>query len=449
MDWKQLICSERLGCEGTDYHDNRNSYYRDFDRIVFSKEFRLLQSKTQVVPFPEKDATHTRLTHSIETASVGRSLGTIAAERLNLKENGITPEDVGAIVAAACLCHDIGNPPLGHSGEDAISQFFLDEKGQRLLDRYVTQDYRYDFEHFEGNAMGFHILTHSNKEKTTVEGGLGLTYSTLAAFSKYPNRFTEQKEGEKYPAYCKKAGLLRCDIEQYQRIATRLGIDGVSGKNYTWVRHPLAYLTEAADDICYAVVDLEDGYRNGSVTFEEARDHLLAIIEADGDTHFDDSRIIDNSEKIGYYRAKAINALINLCVKIFTNNIQLILEGSFESTLIKSLPENARAAYKSLIDISVNKVYSHPDILLTEAAGFVVLPGLLDILTRAAFEEGMRSEKVRKTLLKGRICNDTNLTFEQRNYYTILNIVKYIAFMTDSYAVKLYRELTGIQLPNY
>lgn len=449
MEWRKLICSERLGCEGTGYHDNRNSYYRDFDRIVFSKEFRLLQSKTQVVPFPEKDATHTRLTHSIETASVGRSLGTIAAEKLNLKEYGIIPEDVGAIVAAACLCHDIGNPPLGHSGEDAISQFFLDEKGQRLLDRYITQDYRYDFEHFEGNAMGFHILTHSNKEKTTVEGGLGLTYSTLAAFSKYPNRFTERKSDEKPPAYCKKAGILRCDIEQYERIAARLGIDKVPDKNNTWVRHPLAYLTEAADDICYAVVDLEDGYRNGSVTFDEAHDHLLAIVAADKGTHFDDSRILDTSEKIGYYRAKAINALINLCVEVFVANIDSILSGSFESTLIKSLPEDANQAYRALIDISVAKVYSHRDILLTEAAGFVVLPGLLDILTRAAFEEGMRSEKVRKTLLNDRICKDMSLTFEQRNYYTILNIVKFIAFMTDSYAVKLYRELTGIQLPNY
>ena len=149
------------------------------------------------------------------------------------------------------------------------------------------------------------------------------------------------------------------------------------------------------------------------------------------------------------FRAKAINALINLCISVFVDNIESILSGSFESTLIKSLPENAKKAYDALIDISVNKIYSHRDILLTEAAGFVVLPGLLDILTRAAFEEGMRSEKVKKTLLNGLICNDKSLTFEQSNYYTILNIVKYIAFMTDSYAVKLFRELTGIQLPNY
>lgn len=195
MQWNTLIQNVRLGCEKSKQTDNRNSYYRDFDRIVFSKEFRLLQAKTQVVPFPEQDATHTRLTHSIETASVGRSLGIKIAEKLSIE--GIAPEDLGAIVAAACLCHDIGNPPLGHSGEDAISQYFRDDKGSKMLDKYVTKDQRFDFEHFEGNAMGFHLLTHHNIQKTTVPGGLGLTYATLAAFMKYPNRMTEKKEGEK------------------------------------------------------------------------------------------------------------------------------------------------------------------------------------------------------------------------------------------------------------
>lgn len=446
MDWKTLIDPTRLGCEGTGEKDNRNSYHRDFDRIIFSKEFRLLQAKTQVVPFPEHDTIHTRLTHSLETASVGRSLGTLAALKLDLCEKS---NDIGAIVSAACLCHDIGNPPLGHSGEDAISHFFRDAKGGRLIRENLTKDQCYDFQHFEGNAIGFNLLTSSNPDKTTVQGGLSLTYSTLAAFVKYPNRRIKKYDKEQDPAFIKKPGLLRHDVDTFKQIAAQLQLPQI--EDNVWARHPLAYLTEASDDICYAVIDLEDGYRNESLTYNEARELLLAIIEGDPATKdsLRDTNIKDNSERIGYYRSKAINSLINQCVDAFAEHNQEIMAGTFKSTLIQSMSDSSCSAYKALINTAVEKVYKRRDILLTEAAGFVVLPGLLDIFVSAVFENNNRSSKIRDCILKDLICSNESLSHEDRSYQTLLNIVKYVALMTDSYAVKLYRELNGIELPNY
>ncbi|MHB1154413.1 MAG: dGTP triphosphohydrolase [Eubacteriales bacterium] len=446
MDWKKLINNTRLGCEGIATDGDRNSYYRDIDRIIFSKEFRMLQAKTQVVPFPEFDATHTRLTHSLETSSVGRSLGIKIANALSLEKLEIVPDYIGAIVSAACLCHDIGNPPLGHSGEDAISQFFLDEKGSKILNNLITKDQRYDFENFEGNAIGFHLLTNSDSKKTNANGGFGLTYSTLGAFTKYPNRRTD--DTIKKFAFLKKPGLLKCDINTFSKIANKMGLTEYDSN--TWYRHPLAYLTEAADDICYTIVDLEDGYRNGTITFDEAIVKLTNITQFDEKTVFVSlENINDPSEKIGYMRAKAINALINMCVDVFVNNELKILNGGFENTLIKSLPFGAKEAFEELSKIEFEKVYKHKNILLTEAAGFVVLPGLLDIFVSAAFNDCDRSKKIKDCILNNMICKDKNLEYEEQNYLTLINIVQFVSLMTDNYAIKLYRELTGIQLPNY
>ncbi len=446
MKWQELINNTRLGCENTNTDINRNSYYRDFDRIIFSKEFRMLQTKTQVVPFPETDATHTRLTHSLETASVGRSLGINVGNLLELSKEGISSDDIGAIVSAACLCHDIGNPPLGHSGEKAIAQYFKDEKGSKILDKYVTQNQRFDFENFEGNAIGFNLLTNSNPFKTDVTGGFGLTYSTLGAFVKYPNRKATYDKS-KSPKHLKKSGLLKNDVKTYKRIAEKLKIKEFSDDS--WARHPLAYLTEASDDICYAIIDLEDGYRNGLIAFDEAEALLSNIIKQDDSTNCDYSKIKDKSEIMGYLRAKAVNALINMCVESFINNEKSILDGTFKDTLIDVIPTEATNAYKNLVETEQKKIYKHKNILLTEAAGFVVLPELLDIFISAAFSDNDRSAKIRDCILKELIVKDTNLEYEENNYQTILNIVKYVALMTDNYAVKLYRELKGIQLPNY
>ncbi len=447
MDWDQLISNTRLGCEGKSDDGQRNSYYRDFDRIIFSKEFRMLQTKTQVVPFPETDATHTRLTHSLETASVGRSLGINVGIALNEIGCSVNADEFGAIVSAACLCHDIGNPPLGHSGENAIAQYFKDEKGHSILNQYVDEDHRYDFEHFEGNAMGFHLLTNSDQSKTSVTGGFGLTYATLGAFVKYPNRQAIYEKGTT-PKHFKKSGLFRCDLELFDKIASALGIVKL-GVN-TWCRHPLAFLTEASDDICYAIIDLEDGYRNGLVAFKKIKELLIAVIHEDPQSKWDGlAGISDETEQIGYLRAKAINALINLCVKAFVDNRNEILDGSFKSSLIDAIPQKANEAYKAIKKVEEEHIYTHKNILLTEAAGFVVLPGLLDLFINSAFTKNSRSQKIRDCILKGMIVDDTSLNQEERNYKTIMNIVEYVALMTDNYAVKLYRELNGIQLPNY
>ena len=220
------------------------------------------------------------------------------------------------------------------------------------------------------------------------------------------------------------------------------------GDNH-WCRHPLAYLTEAADDICYAIVDLEDGYRNNCISYERTRKLLLDLIENDPETKLNSKTIKENDEIIGYLRAKAINAMINMSVEVFCDKIDDIMEGKFNSTLIKSLPTTAYDAYETIKKDEAEHVYKEKNVLLTEAAGFVVLPGLLDILITAAFERGSRSDKIKECLIKEMICDDPKLDEEDKNYRTILNIVKFVALMTDNYAVKLYRELTGIQLPNY
>lgn len=318
-----------------------------------------------------------------------------------------------------------------------------------MIRENLTKDQCYDFQHFEGNAIGFNLLTSSNPDKTTVQGGLSLTYSTLAAFVKYPNRRIKKYDKEQDPAFIKKPGLLRHDVDTFKQIAAQLQLPQI--EDNVWARHPLAYLTEASDDICYAVIDLEDGYRNESLTYNEARELLLAIIEGDPATKdsLRDTNIKDNSERIGYYRSKAINSLINQCVDAFAEHNQEIMAGTFKSTLIQSMSDSSCSAYKALINTAVEKVYKRRDILLTEAAGFVVLPGLLDIFVSAVFENNNRSSKIRDCILKDLICSNESLSHEDRSYQTLLNIVKYVALMTDSYAVKLYRELNGIELPNY
>lgn len=441
MEWKQLLKSNRLGCPKEDHRGIkpcRSESERDFDRIIFSSAFRRLNGKTQVFPFPNTDLIHTRLTHSLETASVGRSLGTIVQDKINLEGFNL-----GSIVSAACLAHDIGNPPFGHSGEKAISTFFKSERGCEILLKSgseLTEPEIADFQEFEGNAMGFHVLTYSNPKKDRTQGGLRLTHPTLAAFSKYPrpSKIEDQSEGVSEH----KPGIFQSDLESFSEISQELGL---VEKNGRWFRHPLAFLTEAADDICYTIMDFEDGYKNGLVSYEEISNNFEEICSftKDREDLHNKNKIYDERERVGFLRSKSINSLIHQVADVFCDNERKILETKFDESLIKDI--KAKDIVNEIKKISKEKIYKHKPVIQVEAAGYKVLPGLLEAFLNAIKEKNKNgNDKILQLIPDEFIFDyDTNI------YNAIMGITMYVSGMTDHYAVDVYRNLQGIELPNY
>lgn len=441
MEWNQLLTSYRLGYSKIDHNPDRTEFQKDFDRIIFSSNFRRLNGKTQVFPFPETDIIHTRLTHSLEAASVGRSLGTIVGNKLNQKNNSLQGWQLGAVCSVACLAHDIGNPPFGHSGEDAIAEYFTGSRGQEIIDNLSDAE-KEDFQNFEGNAMGFHMLTDSNEKKTKQTGGYGLTYPTLAAFTKYP-RPSIIKNNKKLASE-KKPGLFQCDLENYRKVAEGLGIP-YKEEGDRWHRYPLAFLTEAADDICYTIMDLEDGFKHGLVSYEQTYDWLSSICQAEsGKTSTNSLSIVkDKRETISYLRAKAINSLVNQIAETFLENEDKILNGELDIALT-DLIESSYLLDK-IIKLSFDKIYSHKPVIQIEAAGFKVLPGLLDTFLYALRDKDKASSEMVLKLIP----YEFKFDFDKDPYKAIMSITSYVAGMTDTYAVDTYRNLRGIELPNY
>ncbi len=440
MDWNMLLKPCRLGYEGEEIKKNndRSVFQSDYDRIIFLAAFRRLQRKTQVIPFPETDVIHTRLTHSLEAASVGRSLGTIVGNNLNI--NGIEAWELGSLVSTASLSHDIGNPPLGHSGEKAIAEFFESPRGMEIMDG-LTEKQKFDFSNFEGNAMGFHLITYSNPKLTIITGGQNLTYPTLATFTKYPRAF--MKNPNETLISEKKAGLFSCDFDIYKKIALELGIP-LKDNGEAWVRHPLAFLTEAADDICYRIIDLEDGYKHGLISYNDVLDCLIQIFDNNPKKDSLDNlkKLLDNKTRIGYLRAKSINSLIYQVADIFMKKEQELLKGEFDKPLCELIP-----SYKLLEKIKTiveEKIYRYKPVLQIEAAGFQVLPGLLDTFLSSV----MNSKKHSSKKILSLIPDEYILDYKNYKYDTILSITSYVAGMTDDYAIDTYRNLKGIQLPN-
>ena len=444
MEWDNLLRPFRLGCpkELGQPDPNRNEFQRDFDRIIFSTAFRRLHGKTQVFPLPDSDVTHTRLTHSLECASVGRSLGIFVENELKKKYKGFKGSHLGDIVSAACLAHDIGNPPLGHSGEKAISEFFLSQRGQKIISELSPEE-KADFTDFQGNSMGFHVLTYSSPKMTEAKGGLCLTYPVLASFVKYP-RASLIKKGEKDLVSEEKPGILKIDIATYTEIANELGIP-LKKENDRWYRHPLAFLTEAADDICYGIMDLEDGYKYNLLDYNTVSKLMTAICNADsGDTQINDLKnIIDKKEKIGYLRAKAINSLIQQVAKAFVKNEEDILKGEMENPLCDLI--ESRSIMKKIRNVSKSKIYAYKPVLQVEAAGFQVLPGLLNTFLTAVIDSKKSSSKKVLQLIPEEYKGDSNTNL----YEKIVLITSYVAGMTDTFAIDTYRNLRGISLPNY
>ncbi len=453
MNWSTLFSEARIGDKNPQRvsSPDRTNFERDFDRVVFSSAFRRLQDKTQVIPLPESDFVHSRLTHSLEVSCVARSLGKIVGKQIidRYKLPDLHASDFGAVCATAALAHDIGNPPFGHSGESSISDYFSNGKGLEFRDAINDENKWADLTNFEGNANGFKLLTNYNEASG---GNINLTYTTLAAFTKYPtrsNKLAEHQELFKGKVSQKKYGYFQSESEIFQKLFSHLEIDSLT--DYAFLRHPLAYLVEAADDICYRIIDFEDGIRIGLIDFKTGEDLLKEVVAKD----FDAARynnITDHHEKIAYLRAKAINTLINSSTKIFLDLENKILTGKFDESLVDMLDKSIADPLNKILSISRENVYRSKTVLQIEAAGFNVVAELLHVFITAVndyhnFKKELRkkrpySEKVISLLPKQFLQNENDDL-----YLRILRMCEFVAGMTDSYAVTFYRRLKGIELP--
>jgi dGTPase len=449
MNWEKLMCAERIRPSSTGAPCDRSDFLRDYDRIIFSKPFRRLQKKTQVFPLPDHDFIHTRLTHSLETSCVGRSLGMAAGKAIlgkypQLNDANISAYDFAAVVAAASVAHDIGNPPFGHSGEAAICDFFRGEKGKLLIND-LSENQRNDLLNFEGNAMGFRLMAYTLPKVSQNEGGLNLTYATLGAFTKYPCEFMPIKPDG---ASSKKYGYFQSQKARFNNIAENLSMMKKvnSSGAAAYYRHPLAFLVEAADDISYLLMDYEDGFNLKIVTFDEIKDAFRSLIAK---TKTDIDAILlktyDEREKVAFLRSLAINSLIGQCVEVFTDKLDRILNGKYDIALSDEIPKA-----KELIELKQNcrkKVYKYRKVLEIESAGFEVIGGLLSEFLDALKGSTEKAKKIRE-LISPHYVQDEYKTPDQW-YEAILNIVQFIAGMTDTFAIDTFRTIKGIRVPNY
>ncbi len=448
MRWPTLVSAVRLGAGDTPSAPlpGRSEYQRDFDRIVFSSAFRRLQDKTQVFPLAESDYVRTRLTHSIEAASVGRSLGTLVGAVLlqryrELGQHGVAPSDFGAMVAAACLAHDIGNPPFGHSGEDAIRLFFESHPAGQASLAALTEDQKADFLRFEGNAQGFRILT--RLQSPANPGGLQLTLATLGAFTKYPRpaAYTGQATG----VSVRKQGFLLAERDHFAAVARGLAL--TARGDGSWVRHPLAYLVEAADDICYHVVDVEDAYRLGILRYDEVKAVLAGII---ADARLDErlATLGDDKGRMEYLRARSINTLVEQAARRFLEVEADLRRGACDEPLLSRV--DAADGMQALRALGEARIYMAPPVIEIEAAGFEVLAGLLAVFTGAveahAHGRANARERMRLKLIPAQFLGPHGAESDDP-YERLLRVTDFISGMTDSYAVSLYKKVTGISLP--
>jgi dGTPase len=447
MNWEQLLDRRRFGEPFSSTVEDpgaRNPFERDQDRVLYSVEFRRLGGKTQVFPLPESDETHTRLTHSLEVASAGRSIGRLIGNRTNAGK-AATPDEIGSIVSAACLAHDIGNPPFGHSGENAIGEYFTCGSGRRFFDA-LSDTQQVEIANYEGNAAGFRIVATHGADSQNFNG-FGLTYATLGALLKYPRTAASTKSAT-LGASEKKYGIFASDLSLAEDVATEVGMIQRFDQQ-SWYRHPLAFAVEAADDICYRIIDLEDAYRLGLITYGLVED-LLAPLANRPDRGTGSSRlkdIADVGERVGYLRGKAIGALIYEVVDMFQHNELEILSGKFDHALTDEI--DSRQSLREMKSAMNSHVYNTCEVIEVEAAGFEVLGGLLDLFLAATIEhpQSMRSTKV--VQLMGSSSYNGRWIKPELRYDMMLSIAGLVGGMTDYAAIDLYRKLRGIELRTY
>lgn len=454
MHYSALFSKNRIGIETSAEGDKareRHVFQRDFDRILFSSAFRRLQGKTQVFPLPRASAfVHNRLTHSMEVASLGRSLGNMVGHHvvdsypdLNEEARVFYEFELGSVIAAASLAHDVGNPPFGHSGEAAISSFFQ-KNGDTL--NGIPDHLKTDFTDFEGNANALRILTSGYQHRK--QGGIGLTATTLASILKYPCSSTDKRPGQ---LSRKKYGWFHSETDSAYQVASLSGMAESEDKDLNataFKRHPFVFITEAADDICYRIIDLEDAHRLGIVSTDDAIDLLKDLIQACGQDMRKLEKVFttlnenDTNEQVGYMRAKGINALIQACFHEYLEHERQILAGTHEKSLIDTLPAGAADALDEINRISIKDIYNHRSVVEIEIAGYKVLGGLLEEFVPAVLNP--KQSGYHKKLLGLMPHQFRPSTTEP--YAAIQSAVDFVSGMTDAFALELYRKLRGIQL---
>ncbi len=447
MNWEQLLSLRKQGDTNkrlrNEQDETRLGFDVDYDRIIFSSAFRSLQDKTQVIPLSKTDFVHTRLTHSLEVSVVGRSLGRLAGKRILEKHpylkkiHGYGFGDIGAIVAAASLAHDIGNPPFGHSGEKAIGEYFKTGKGLRFKEHLSAVEYQ-DIIDFEGNANGFRLLT---QDREGVKGGLRLSYATLGAFMKYPKESLPKKPSAHI---CdKKFGFFQSEKETFKEVAEDLGLPNRSSHGaLSFGRHPLTFLVEAADDICYTIIDFEDGINLGLISEDYALEYLIKLVKDTINTKKYNS-LAYREDRLSYLRALAINTLILDAVSIFITHEESILNGTFEVSLLDK--SNYKAQIDDIISLSVKNVYQSQEVVEKEIAGYTIISDILDVYIEALMGKMNGSpSNYHKLILR------TLPSFYQRTdtsvYEILLHTCCYVASLSDSAAVHIHNKIKGRQL---
>lgn len=436
MRWDRLISDRRLGME--EYHDERvhtrSDFQRDYDRLIFSSPFRRLQNKTQVFPLPGSIFVHNRLTHSLEVSSVGRSLGHEIA--LGLRERhgecyGIF-DNIRDIVAAACLCHDLGNPPFGHSGEKTISTFFSEGPGLEFRPLLSDREWA-DLIHFEGNANSFRLLTHQFVGRRN--GGMAMTYSTLASVVKYP--YTSLHAGAKG-----KFGFFESEDEIYRRVAHWLGIPEKEPGLFS--RHPLVYMMEAADDICYQIMDIEDAHKLRILSTPEVTELMLGFFGDTQRARLENGmkRLDDPNEKIAYLRSVVIGALVSDSARVFLQNEDKILQSDFQGQLLNHISPELQAAYARCSDTAWKRIYCAREVVDIEIAGNRIITYLMNALVEAVMHPERNASRLLLNIIPGQ--------YDTRNespYTRLQSVLDHVSGMTDVYALDLYRKLNGHSLP--
>ncbi len=437
MRWDRLVQSIRLGMEA--YHDpeqrTRSDFQRDFDRTVFSSPFRRLQNKTQVFPLPGHIFVHNRLTHSMEVSSVGRSMANQVADALRSRHgSAAAPQlaDIGDIVATACLCHDLGNPPFGHSGEKTISSFFSEGDGLALRGELSEAEWS-DLVNFEGNANSFRLLTHQFVGRRA--GGFAMTYSSLASIVKYP--YSSLHAGEKG-----KFGFFQSEEATYRKVAARLGI--IEKEPGVFARHPLTFIMEAADDICYQIMDLEDAHKLKIVGLQEVKDLLLGFFTPEKQAHMEESmkRLHDPNEQVAYMRSKAIGRLVDSCSEAFVDHEEEILRGEVSCSLIELGGGLPAEAYEACSATAWEKIYRAPEVVDIEIAGNRILTSLL----RAFVDAVLSPTKTASRLLLEKVPGQYDIQAPTL-YGRLQGVLDHVSGMTDVYALDLFRRLNGHTLP--
>ncbi len=454
MNWVNCISAKRTGYSYSTAPHIRSDYQRDYDRLIFSSAFRRLQNKTQVFPLPGSSTfVHNRLTHSLEVASVGRSLGSVVGDFIakkvgdNNEAQHFYQYDLKGVIGAGCLAHDVGNPAFGHSGEKAISNYFIQnantEIGGQDLRSYFNNKEWGDLTDFEGNANALRVLTHHFKGK--MEGGLSLTYTTLASILKYPCE-SVAKSKEKHR---KKYGFFQAEKFIFNEIVSDTNMYQADDSPLAYFRHPFVYLVEAADDICYRIIDMEDAHRLKIISKEEIYEAFLNVLSEANRSDNNISKIKDTlfklkdaNESVAYLRAKVINTLVNESADVFKSNAAAIINGNYSSTLM----DDVEAKCPSLDDIqklSVSRIYDHHSVIKVELAGYKVMSGLLDIFVPAIVNDSPSGiEKKSLVLLPEQFKVDISAS----SYEKVMGVIDYVSGMTDDYAIEMYRNIMGIEI---